>query len=446
MPRPETRRITDRNCNLASRDALRRTSAPADKQEIWVTRIVGEAGGRLRAVGASMLALSLAACGAGAEEKGQAKGGGPGGPPAEVGFVVVQPTDVALETTLPGRTVAFQSSEVRPQVSGVVQRRFFEEGQIVRRGQPLYQIDPSLYRAAANQAQANVAAAQATAEAASVRAARFRPLAEIEAVSKQDYTDAAATARQSRAAVAQNRAALETARINLRFTTVPAPITGRIGRSLFTVGALVTTSQADPLATIQQLDPIFVDIQQSAADLLTLRRQLAGGGVGAAVAEVRLKLEDGSDYGYAGTVEFSEVVVEQSTGTVTLRARFPNPQGLLLPGMFVQAAFAQAINTRAFLVPQPAVSRDPKGGATLYVVGPNDRALQRQVTAERTEGPYWVITKGLNPGDRVITQGLLPSLRPGAPVKPVPANTPQRIRPPSPEQLEKMKAAGKGGR
>ncbi len=427
-------------------------SGHAGTQEIWVKRSVGEAGGRLRALGASVLALgltaSLAAWGAGAQEKGEGKGkapGSPGGPPAEVGFVVVQPTDVALEATLPGRTVAFQSSEVRPQVAGVVQRRFFDEGQIVRRGQPLYQIDPSLYRAAVNQAQANVAAAQATAEAASVRAARFRPLAEIEAVSKQDFTDASATARQSRAAVAQNRAVLETARVNLRFATVPAPITGRIGRSLFTVGALVTTSQVDPLATIQQLDPMFVDIQQSSAALLSLRRSLSGRtGVIPARAQVRLKLEDGSDYSYAGTVEFSEVVVEQTTGTVTLRARVPNPQGLLLPGMFVQAQFAQAINTRAFLVPQPAVTRDAKGGATLYVVGPGDRALQRPVTAERTEGQYWVITKGLNPGDRVITQGLLPSMRPGAAVKPVPANTPQRVQPPSPEQMKQMKAGGGG--
>ena len=314
----------------------------------------------------------------------------------------------------------------------------------MRRGQPLYQIDPSLYRASVNQAQANVASAQATAQAAQVRAGRLGPLAEIEAVSRQDYTDAVAQARQSAAAVQQNRAALETARINLRFTTVPAPITGRIGRSLFTVGALVTTSQADPLATIQQLDPIFVDIQQSSAALLSLRRSLTQDGVVPARAEVRLQLEDGSDYGYAGTVEFAEVVVDQATGTVTLRARFPNPQGLLLPGMFVRASFAQAINQRAFLVPQPAISRDPKGNATLSVVGPGNRAVQRRVTADRTEGQYWVVTQGLNRGDRVIVQGLLPTLRPNTVVRPVPANTPQRVQPPSPEQMEQMEKSGAG--
>lgn len=407
-------------------------------------RSIGAAGIAALRAGGAALALGLAACGTGesTDSKGKGAPGEGGGAPPQVGFVVVQPTDVALVSTLPGRTVAFQSSEVRPQVSGVIQRRLFEEGAIVRRGQPLYQIDPSLYRAAVNQAAANVASSQATAEAARVRADRFRPLAEIEAVSRQDYTDAAATARQSAAAVEQNRAALETARINLRFTTVPAPITGRIGRSLFTVGALVTTSQADPLATIQQLDPIFVDIQQSAAALLGLRRSLAKDGVVPARAEVRLQLEDGSDYGATGTVEFSEVVVDQATGTVTLRARFPNPQGLLLPGMFVRASFAQAIDQRAFLVPQPAVSRSARGAATLYVIGPGDRAIERQVVAERAQGQYWVVTSGLNPGDRVITQGLLPTLRPGGVVRPVPAGAPNRVQPPSAQQMERMKTKG----
>lgn len=418
-------------------------------RENRVTRSIGGAGSLVRA-GCAVIALALAGCGGGESgakgEGGQKGGGGPGGGRTpQVGFIVVQPTEAALVTVLPGRTVAFQSSEVRPQVSGVIQRRYFEEGSIVQRGQPLYQIDPSLYRAAVNQATANVTAAQAAAQAAQVRAGRLAPLAQIEAVSKQEYTDAAATARQSAATVQQNRAALETARINLRFTTVPAPITGRIGRSLFTVGALVTTSQADPLATIQQLDPIFIDIQRSAADLLALRRSLAQGGVTPASAQVRLQLEDGSDYGYTGTVQFSEVVVDQSTGTVTIRARFPNPQGLLLPGMFVRASFAQAINQRAFLVPQPAVTRDPQGRARLFIVGPGNRAVQREVVAERTQGEYWVVTQGLNPGDRVITQGLLPTLRPNTVVKAVPAAAPQQIRPPSPEQLEKMQQSKKGG-
>lgn len=392
-------------------------------------------------------AVALAACSGQSE---QAEGGGAGGPgggrggPVQVGFVVVQQTSVPLVTELAGRTVAYQSSEVRPQVSGVIQKRFFEEGTIVRRGQPLYQIDPSLYRAAVNEASANVASARATAEAARVRADRFRPLAEIEAVSKQDYTDAVASQRQAEASIAQNRAQLETARVNLRFTTVPAPITGRIGRSLFTVGALVTTSQADPLATIQQLDPIFVDIQQSAADLLQLRRRMAAGGVLPTNATVRLKLEDGSDYGATGVVEFSEVVVDQQTGTVTLRARFPNPNGLLLPGMFVRAVFAQAIETNAFLVPQQAVSRDPQGNATVWLVGQNNKVQQREVQTVRAEGAYWVVTGGLRPGDRVVTQGTA-NLSDNAAVKPVPANTPQQPKPPSPEQLEQQqKAKGKG--
>lgn len=388
--------------------------------------------------------MTLAACsGKGEQPRGDGPGGGRGGP-VQVGFVVVRQTSVPLVTELAGRTVAYQSSEVRPQVSGVIQKRFFEEGTIVRRGQPLYQIDPSLYRAAVNEASANVASARATAEAARVRADRLRPLAEIEAVSKQDYTDAVASQRQAEASIAQNRAQLETARVNLRFTTVPAPITGRIGRSLFTVGALVTTSQADPLATIQQLDPIFVDIQQSAADLLQLRRRMATGGVLPANATVRLKLEDGSDYGATGAVEFSEVVVDQQTGTVTLRARFPNPNGLLLPGMFVRAVFAQAIETNAFLVPQQAVSRDPQGNATVWLVGQNNKVQQRKVQTVRTEGADWVVTGGLRPGDKVITQGTA-NLSDNAAVKPVPANTPQQPKPPSPEQLkQQQKAKGKG--
>jgi membrane fusion protein, multidrug efflux system len=367
-------------------------------------------GARTLAVAATLL---LVACGgkdeggnsSGGAGGGGGRGGGPQGPP-EVGFVVVQPTTAPLIAELSGRTAAYETSDVRPQVTGLVRRRFFTEGSLVRAGQPLYEIDPSLYRAAVAQAQANLQSAQANAEATATQAARFAPLARIEAVSKQEYTNAVAQARQGRASVAQTRAALDTARINLRFTTVPAPITGRIGRSLFTVGALVSSNQADPLAQIQRLDPMFVDIQQSAADLLSLRRQLASGGVMPASARVQLTLPDGSTYPYTGTVEFTEAVVGADTGTVTLRARFPNAQGLLLPGLFVRARFAQAIDARVFLVPQTAIARDPKGNATLYVVGPGDRAVQRTVKADRTQGQFWVVTEGLNSGDRVITQGL----------------------------------------
>ena len=382
------------------------------------------------AVSLAAIALTLAACSGGDEAKGKAGGrGGPGKGTPQVGYVVARPTAAALTTELSGRTAAYESSEVRPQVSGIVRRRLFTEGSLVRQGQPLYEIDPRLYRAAASQAQANLQSAQANAEATRTQAERYRPLAAIEAVSKQDYTNAVAQSRQAQASVAQNRAALETARINLNFTTVTAPISGRIGRSLFTVGALVSASQADPLAQIQRLDPMFVDIQQSSADLLSLRRSLAGGGLIPARAQVRLTLEDGSDYGYTGTVEFTEALVDTATGTVTLRARFPTPRGVLLPGMFVRAHFVQAINQRAFLVPQTAVSRGPKGDATVMVVGPGNKAVQKTVTAERTQGPYWVVTQGLNAGDKIITQGL-GKLKPGQGIKPVPANTPQRVAPP----------------
>jgi membrane fusion protein (multidrug efflux system) len=387
--------------------------------------------------------MVLAACsGGGKDAKGGAGGrGGPGRGTPQVGYVVLQPADATMTTELAGRTAAYESSDVRPQVSGVVFRRLFTEGSLVTRGQPLYQIDPRTYRAAANQASANLASAQASAEATRTQAERYKPLAEIEAVSKQDYTNAVAQARQSAASVAQNRAALDTARLNLHFTTVPAPITGRIGRSLFTVGALVSASQTDPLAQIQRLDPMYVDIQQSAGALLALRRSLAGGGVTPASAAVRIKLDDGSDYGQTGTVEFAEALVDQATGTVTLRARFPNPQGILLPGMFVQATFAQGINHQAFLVPQQGLSRDAKGNATVTLVGPGNKAVQRAVKADRTQGANWVVTEGLKAGDKLIVQGLS-KLKPGQPVQPVPADTPQRIQAP---QGKDASGGGKGG-
>ena len=385
-------------------------------------------------------ALLLTSCSS-ANNAAQKKG--PGGP-AQVGFVVVQPSNVPLVTELSGRVTAFQTSEVRPQVAGIIQRRFFTEGSIVRAGQTLYQIDPSLYQAQVSQAEANLQSARATAEAARIRAERYRPLAKMEAVSQQDYTDAAAQARQAAAAVAQGSAQLRTAQINLRFTRVPAPITGRIGRSLFTEGALVTTNQADPLAVIQRLDPINVDIQQSSADMLSLRKALARGGLAPTAAVVRLRLEDGTEYSQTGTVEFSEVMVNENTGTVTLRARFPNPQGILLPGMFVRASFAQAIDTQAFLVPQAGLARDPRGNATVYVVGPGNRAVARTVVATRTEGANWVVTQGLAPGDKVIVQGTA-NLRPDAEIRPVPYTAPQRIEAPKGGQNAQGGAAKKGG-
>lgn len=398
----------------------------------------------LREAGAVAALLLLAACSGGSEDKSKSGPGGGARGPIEVGFVVIQPTEVPLTTELSGRVNAYQMSEVRPQVTGLITRRLFREGTLVRQGQPLFQIDPSLYRAAANQANANLTAAQATAEAARIRSGRLRPLAEMEAVSKQDYTDALATSRQATASVAQNRAALDTARINLRFTNVPAPITGRIGRSLFTEGALVSATQADPLAVIQRLDPIFVDIQQSASELLALRRALASGGAAPGSAAVRLKLEDGSDYGQIGTVEFAEAMVDATTGTVTLRARFPNAQGLLLPGMFARASFVQSVDRTAFLVPQGAVSRNPQGQATVWVVGQGNKASQRQVKAERAVGANWVVTDGLNAGDKVITQGIA-NLRPDAAIKPVPATTQQRIAPQKQGNGQASGTSAKGG-
>ncbi len=370
--------------------------------------------------------LLLAGCGSAGDPQG---GGGRGGQrgPAIVGFVVVQQGSAPIQQELPGRVAAYQVSDVRPQVSGVILKRLFQEGSIVRQGQTLYQIDPSIYAAQQAQAAANLPRARASSVAARTKASRDKPLADLEAIAKQDYTDALAATRQADAAVAQNSAALRTAQVNMRFTRVPAPITGRIGLSNVTEGALVTANQADVLATITRLDPVYVDIQQSAADLLNLRQALAqGGGAVPTSAQVRLKLPDGSIYGYTGTVEFSQVIVDQGTGTVTIRARFPNPQSILLPGMYVTAQFAQAVQTSAILVPQPAITRDPQGNATLFVVGPGNRAVQRTVRADRTIGTNWVVTGGLAPGEKVITQGTA-NLKDGAQIKPVAANAPQRV-------------------
>ncbi len=332
------------------------------------------------------MTLSLGAC-SGKDDKG-------GNRAAQVGFVVVREEAVPITTALGGRTVAFETSEVRPQVNGIVRQRLFTEGAAVRAGQPLFQIDASLYKAAVDQAAANLASARASAQAAEEKAKRFEPLAKMQAVAEQDYTDALAQARVARAAVAQSAASLETARINLRYSTITAPIGGHIGRSLVTPGALVSASQATPLAVIQRTDPMYVDIQQSAADMTRLRQSLASGGVTAGSTNVRLKLEDGSDYGLPGTVQFSEVTVNEATGTVTLRARFPNPSGL------------------------------------------------RKVEADRTVGANWVVTGGLKPGDRVITQGV-GNLKQGSAIKPVPATSPQRVGAPAGKSADKS-AATKG--
>lgn len=372
--------------------------------------------------------LILAACG-GAKNEPAGSPASPKDRAIEVGYVVMRPTTVALTSEFNGRAVAFQSSEVRPQVGGLVQKQFFEEGGAVRAGQPLYQIDPSLYRAAVEQAEADLSNARAALNAAQALARRNQSLVGQQMISRQDYDNAVAAADQARASLAQREAALSTARINLRFTTVPAPIDGRIGRSLVTVGALVTPDQASPLATIQRLDPIYVDVQQSAQQLLSLREKLSSGSVQPSQASAAVVLPNGAAYPQPGTLQFSEVLVDQATGTVTLRIRVPNPDGVLLPGMFVRARLAQATQASAYRVPQQALVRGPTGDAFVWVVGADNRAVQRPIGADRVDGSDWIVTTGLNPGDKVVTQGI-GSLRRDAQVRAVPASTPQKLQSP----------------
>lgn len=330
-------------------------------------------------------------------------------PAPKVGIVTLEAKPFTLTSELPGRTAAYRIAEVRPQVSGIVQKRLFAEGSEVKAGQQLYQIDPATY-------QATLKSAEASLLSASTLAKRYKMLVEEKAVSQQQYDDANAARLQAEAAV-------EKARIDVKYTKVLAPIDGRIGRSRITEGALVSNGQAQELAVIQQLDPIYVDVTQSANDLLRLRRELADGRLEKAsdtAAQVSLRLEDGSDYQHKGTLEFSEVSVEASTGTVTLRAVFPNPDGILLPGMFVQASLASGVNQSAILAPQQGVSRNPKGQPTAMVLNANNQVESRVLKAERTAGSYWLINEGLNAGDRLITEGLQ-WIQPGVTADPYPA-------------------------
>lgn len=355
---------------------------------------------------------------------GRAAGGGRGdGAGPEAGYVVLQSTTVPLTLELPGRTTAYEISEVRPQVSGIIQSRLFTEGATVKAGEELYRIDPRVYEAALEQARADLASAVATANAARTRAERYSELSKTGVISKQDLLDAVAVGEAAEAAAERARATVRSAEINLQFTRVSAPISGRIGRSMVTSGALVSAGQSEPLATIQRLDPIFVDIQQSSAALLALRRQVADGGLARASTEVKLILEDGSRYPHTGTLQFAESVVDPSTGTVTVRARFPNPQGLLLPGMYVRAEFAPVAARSALLVPQQGVTRDARGGATALVVGEDSKAELRQVVTERTVGDRWLVTQGLNAGDRLIVEGL-GRIQVGQTVRPVEVTLP----------------------
>lgn len=353
------------------------------------------------------------------------------GGPAEVGYVVAQTQPVGLTSELSGRTSAFLVSEVRPQVSGVIKARLFTEGSAVRAGQSLYQIDPAIYQASVNSAAAALAQAQAQATAAKLKADRYKGLVETGAVSKQDNDDAQAAAAQTAAAVQVQKAALDNARINLNYTHVTAPISGRIGKSTVTPGALVTANQAAALSTVQDLSKIYVDLTQTSAELLKLQQQFASGKVGRTnSAQVNLTLEDGSTYPIQGRLEFSDITVDPGTGSVTLRAVFQNPNGQLLPGMYVRAAISQGVAPTGILIPQAAIQRDPKGNAMVSVVGAKG-AEPRPITLGQTVGDKWLVTSGLNPGDKVITEGLQ-KLRPGAPIKPVPAGS----KPAAPQQAQ----------
>lgn len=369
----------------------------------------------IRSGAAAVLALlALAAC-------GPKTPGGPGmGGPAPVGFVVARTEPVTLTTELSGRTSAVLVSEVRPQVGGIVQARLFQEGGQVRAGQALYQIDPATYRASLNSANAGLAQAQAAHVSAKLKADRYKDLVAINAVSRQENDDAQAAAQQAAANVQAQRAAVDQARINLGYTRVAAPISGRIGKSSVTPGALVTAGQANALAVVQNLDRIYVDVTQSSADLLKLKRDMATGQLGATgAAQVSLILEDGSTYPLPGTLQFSDVTVDPGTGSVGLRAVFPNPQGALLPGMYVRARLSKGVAANGMLIPQAAVSRDPKGQATVLVVGAGNKAEIRPLTVAQTVGDKWLVTGGLKPGDKVIVEGLQ-NLRPGADIKPAP--------------------------
>lgn len=357
--------------------------------------------------------------------------------PTEVATVTVRPERIVLTTELPGRTSAYLVAEIRPQVNGLIRSRLFQEGARVTAGDLLYEIDPAPYQAAHTQAKAALATAEAdllTAEAnlpaLRSRAERYSGLAAIHAVGQQDYDDANAALRQAEATVVSrkasievSRAALDSARINLSYTPIKAPISGRIGKSSITVGALATAYQASPLAVVQQLDPIYVDVVQANADLLRLRRNLESGRLqrdGSLQGRVSLVLEDGTVYPTKGTLQFRDVTVDPTTGSVTLRLVFANPNEILLPGMFVRAVVEEGVRAQAILVPQQGVSRDPKGNPVAWVVGKDEKVERRTLELDRAIGNKWLVTKGLAADDRLIVEGT-EKVRPGVQVHAVPS-------------------------
>ena len=362
-----------------------------------------------RAVLCMLLSLTLLAC----EEGGKGAPGSSG--PREVVIIKLEPRREVYTTALAGRIASFQVAEVRPQVGGILQQRLFTEGADVKAGQALYQIDPATYEAALDSAQAALMKAEANVTPARLKAERFRELLAIKAVSKQEYDDAQAAFKQAEADVAVNRAAVKTARINLEYTKVRSPISGRIGKSAFT---LVTANQAQALTSVRQLDPVYVDITQSSQDLLRLRAQFTNGELRSAAEEapVRLKLENGAMYPHEGRLQFTDVSVDESTGMVSLRALFPNPEHILLPGMYVRAVIAEGVDENALLVPQRALRRDPKGQASVLLVDGGGKVDVRLVDVGRTVGDSWQVLSGLKPGDRVIVEGGQ-NVRPGMSVK-----------------------------
>ncbi len=365
---------------------------------------------------AGAASLVLSACGSADKPKDK--------PVPVVGVIVARSQPVELTTELSGRTMASEVAEVRPQVAGIVLNRLFAEGSVVRAGQPLYQIDSRIYAASQAQASASLAAAQATVEANRLKAERFALLAEQGGVSKQDAADARAAYNQSRAQVQQARASLSSAQINVGFTRVTAPITGRIGISMVTKGALVTTNQTDPMAKVQRLDPMFVNIQQSGSDFIALRRAIESGKLVSGAAPVTVILPDGSEYPVAGKLNPADIDVNPETGTITVRAVLPNPRGDLLPGLFVRARVGQGTVPNAILVPQAAVSRDPRGRGSVLVVGAGDMLEKREIVADSPLGQNWIVTSGLKPGDRVVVEGLT-GAREGQKAKVVPAGSKQ---------------------
>ncbi|WP_392463893.1 efflux RND transporter periplasmic adaptor subunit [Aeromonas dhakensis] len=370
-----------------------------------------------RSVGLALLASGLlTACG----EQGPAQQGPGAMPPAAVDVVTLHTAPLQLTTELTGRSAPLRVAEVRPQVSGIILKRLFTEGSDVKAGQLLYQIDPAVYQAAVASAKANLAKAQANEQSARLKAKRYAELVKVKAISSQEYDDADAAWKQQLAEIGAAKAALQSANINLAYTRITAPISGRIGKSAVTEGALVTAQQADSLTSIQQLDPMYVDVRQSTADLLRLKRQVAAGKLTQDEqkgARVSFQLEDGSTYGEEGSLQFSDVTVDETTGMVTLRVIVPNPHQLLLPGMFMRATLQEGERAEGLLVPQTAVTRTPKGGATVMVVTADNKVDLREVQLGRIVGSDWVVESGLKAGERVIVAGLQ-KVKPGVVVAP----------------------------